>query len=281
MSNTIDWGKIHYSSWSPETNLTGTGGVDSDAQAFITAASITDSTQQSAINQLVVDLKGYSIWSKMKALYPFVGGTASTHKYNLVNPLDTDAAFRLVFNGGWTHSSNGALPNGTNGWAETFVKTGTDLALNSTHVSVYSRTDAAAADRLAIGNRFGAATSELSMWLKTSSSNTTHRNNTSSFSQASNLDSRGFYIGNRNSSTQQKIIKNTTINTFNVNSIATTNSYTINISSALQSTGSGVRAYYDNKELAFSSIGDGLTDTEAANFYTAVQAFQTTLSRQV
>ena len=25
MSNTIDWGKIHYSSWSPETNLTGTG----------------------------------------------------------------------------------------------------------------------------------------------------------------------------------------------------------------------------------------------------------------
>ena len=26
MSNTIDWGKIHYSSWSPETNLTGTGG---------------------------------------------------------------------------------------------------------------------------------------------------------------------------------------------------------------------------------------------------------------
>jgi len=27
MSNTIDWGKIHYSSWSPETNLTGTGGT--------------------------------------------------------------------------------------------------------------------------------------------------------------------------------------------------------------------------------------------------------------
>jgi hypothetical protein len=27
MSNTIDWGKIHYNSWSPETNLTGTGGT--------------------------------------------------------------------------------------------------------------------------------------------------------------------------------------------------------------------------------------------------------------
>jgi hypothetical protein len=40
-------------------------------------------------------------------------------------------------------------------------------------------------------------------------------------------------------------------------------------------------ANYFNNEIAFSSIGDGLTDTEAANFYTAVQAYQTTLSRQV
>jgi hypothetical protein len=35
------------------------------------------------------------------------------------------------------------------------------------------------------------------------------------------------------------------------------------------------------QECAFASIGDGLTDTEAVNFYTAVQRFQTTLGRQV
>jgi hypothetical protein len=44
--------------------------------------------------------------------------------------------------------------------------------------------------------------------------------------------------------------------------------------------GVGVQ-YYTDRECAFASIGDGLTDTEAANFYTAVQAYQTTLSRQV
>jgi hypothetical protein len=43
----------------------------------------------------------------------------------------------------------------------------------------------------------------------------------------------------------------------------------------------GISAFYTTKECAFASIGDGLTDTEASNFYTAVQAFQTTLSRQV
>ena len=38
---------------------------------------------------------------------------------------------------------------------------------------------------------------------------------------------------------------------------------------------------YGNKECAFASVGLGLSDAEAANFYTAVQAFQTTLSRNV
>ena len=38
---------------------------------------------------------------------------------------------------------------------------------------------------------------------------------------------------------------------------------------------------YGNRECALASIGLGLSDTEAANFYTAVQAFNTTLSRQV
>ena len=56
---------------------------DADAQAFITAAAITDLNQQNAINTLVVSLKGYSIWTKFKAIYPIVGGTASQHKYNL------------------------------------------------------------------------------------------------------------------------------------------------------------------------------------------------------
>ena len=32
----------------------------------------------------------------MKAIYPFVGGTATTHKFNLKDPADINAAFRLV-----------------------------------------------------------------------------------------------------------------------------------------------------------------------------------------
>ena len=93
---------------------------DPDAQAFINAAGITGTTQQSAINTLVVSLKANNIWTKFDAIYPMVGGTATTHKFNLKNPADTNAAYRLSFVGGWTHSSTGALPNGTNAYADTF-----------------------------------------------------------------------------------------------------------------------------------------------------------------
>ena len=81
--NAIGWGAIHADSWAGLTDIVGTPAVDPDAQAFITAASITDPTQQIAINQLVVDLKGYNIWSKMKAIYPYVGGTSTSTSYNL------------------------------------------------------------------------------------------------------------------------------------------------------------------------------------------------------
>ena len=46
--------------------------IDSDANTFLTAASITNSTQRNAINKLVIDLKYYGLWTKQKALYPFV-----------------------------------------------------------------------------------------------------------------------------------------------------------------------------------------------------------------
>ena len=85
------------------------GGIplDPDAQAFLNAAGITDATITTAIDTLVIQLKAIGVWNKMKAIYPFVGGTATTHKFNLKNPADTNAAFRLVFFGGVTHDNTG------------------------------------------------------------------------------------------------------------------------------------------------------------------------------
>ena len=77
--------------------------TDPDAQAFFTAAGITDATQQTAVNNLVVGLKNNNIWDKMKIIYPFVGGTDASHSYNLKDSTQ----YQITWTTGVTHNSNG------------------------------------------------------------------------------------------------------------------------------------------------------------------------------
>jgi hypothetical protein len=258
----------------PKTSL------DPDAQAFITAAGITDVTQKSSINTLVVSLKANSLWTKMKALYPFVGGTATTHKFNLKNPLDTDAAFRLVFNGGWTHSATGALPNGTNAWANTYFKSQANfINKDNAHYSFYSRTNLASTS-VEIGADSGTSQQTL---------HTRHPDGKAyllvnsvigpPYTSAVVANSLGFYQANRNALNTSSGWKNG----IKLNEIATTSS--VNnlafLSISAYNNSLNIPSLFSSKQCAFASLGDGLTDTEAANFYTAVQTFNTTLGRQV
>lgn len=252
---------------------------DADALAFITAASITDNTQKTAVNTLVTDLKANNIWTKMKAIYPFVGGTASSHKWNLKDPRDLDAAYRLVFNGGWTHSNTGALPNGTTGYADTKLIPSTSLSQNSTHVSYYSRTNNSI-DSIDFGVSNSSHTNQMYALIKAADGKTYFRINRSYTTTESNInlsDSRLFYMINRTSSTQEILFTNTTKTTFNYNSAGLAN-YPIFLG-ALNN--AATPTLYGSKESAFASIGDGLTDAEATSFYNAVQLFNTTLNRNV
>ena len=255
----------------------GAAGFDSDAQAFITAAAITDVTQQNAINTLVVDLKGYSIWTKMKAIYPIVGGTASQHKYNLKDPRDLDAAYRLTYGTGVTHSSTGMVSNGTSGFANTYFNPTTGFTVNDdVHLSFYSRTNLNST-QIEIGSAISAGGPYLLLEIRTSGTTYYIMNSSGSYATASDSDSRAFYIGNR-IGTAEKGFRNNT-NVISRTSIATVRP---NFSTYLLCfNAGGTASTYSTKQCAFASIGDGLTNTDAANFYTAVQAYQTSLSRQV
>jgi len=249
--------------------------VDPDAQAFITAAGITNPTQQTAINTLVLSLKANSIWTKMKAIYPFVGGTATSHKFNLKNPLDTNAAFRLVFNGGWTHSATGAKPNGTNAFADSFFIPSTNSSLNSSHLSYYSRTNSNGTE-IEIGC-FGLIASYYILEIRTSGTSYVLINQPTltSFADANSL---GFYLGNRQAVNDVDGWKNGVKLVNGNQSSFALNSTKIYIGAM---NNNGAAGFLSTKECSFSSIGDGLTDTDATNFYTAVQTFNTTLGRQV
>jgi len=273
-NNAIGWGSSHATSWAGATDIVG---LDSSASAFISAAGITDATQISAINNLVVGMKADGIWTKMKAVYPFVGGTATTHKYNLKDPRDLDAAFRLVFNGGWTHSSNGATPNGTNGYADTKLNQSTNLSNDSVHLCYYSRTNSSVnsfdiGGNSGLPNYYGAQIASY----YTSIGTIGHLNSYPIDSTVSTAfsDTRAFYLASRISATSNKLFRNASL----LNTNTTTRTSTLaNVNFRLASDAVG----FTNREAAFASIGNGLTDTEASNLYTRVQQFNTTLLRQV
>jgi hypothetical protein len=257
----------------------GGGGTDADAQAFITASGISG-TEATAINTLVVTLKSANIWTKMKAVYPMVGGTATSCKWNLKNPVDSNAAYRLVFSGGGTFSANGYLPNGTNAYADTFLVPSSALTNNSTHVSFYSRTNSSGlyfdiGSGQPTGQYFDLALNITGNIYADQYNNSTGRITTA------NANSQGFYISSRTTSNVFKLFKNAAqLGTTNVNAsngfASITSSFYL---SALHEGGGNL--YFSNRQCAFASIGDGLTDAEALSLYNAVQLFNTTLGRQV
>jgi hypothetical protein len=245
---------------------------DADAQAFFdrvtTAGGSLSLTEKSAVNQLVLDMKDDGIWESMKAIYPIVGASAASCAQNLKS-----SSFTGTFTSGWTFSSNGM--NGSSG---TFFNTdlipNNHILVDSTHISIYINNNLSG-NYCEIGTE---STNTKLVLLQSFSGNDISRINCDTFPGfVTQPDNDGFFIGSRIASTEFKIYRNTTTirtTVINSTSLPTEPVYIGQFNSP------GPR-YASPRRYAFASIGEGLTDDEASDFYDAVQAFNTTLSRQV
>lgn len=245
--------------------------------AFLAATGISDTTIANALNTMDLALIANGLDTKMKALYPFVGGTATTHKYNFMNPADTDAAFRLTFAGGWTHSATGAKPNGTTGYANSHFKASVNLSsVNSYHQSFYSRLDTAAAERGCMGTL--TPSNYWNIFPLYLDSRFYCGLMTSSYMSSLETGSKGLYLNSRTASNASATYRNATQRATSATAPGTVSNLDLYIGAI---NFNGGTYYYTNIECAFSSIGDGLSSTEEGNFYTLIQNFNTALSRQV
>ena len=239
---------------------------DADAVAFFnrvtTAGGSLSNTEKAAVNQLVLDLKANSLWTPMKAIYPMVGASAAACAQNLKS-----SSFTGTFTSGWTFASTGVTGNGTSAYMDTGISASGQLSISSAHMSSYNNTTPNGGVMLSNGN--------LSCFLQYSATQLYGGLANTSFINSAASMTASFIMVNRPSSSTLKIIRNNTIVLSNTSNTGT--SYNLaNIEMARYGSG-----FYESSRFAFASIGDGLTDTQASNFYTAVQAFQTTLSRQV
>jgi hypothetical protein len=237
------------------------------------------STQNNAGNTLVNQLQSYNIWGKQKTLYGILGGTAAAHKWNWINPLDTNVAYRLTFSTGWTHSSTGMIPNGTSAYADTFISPNTAFTNYSGSLSYYSRTNNTNSG-IDVGSL--SVTGNYFMQLYSSGllgSRASLQRNDSNYVLFSSTNRSGLFTGSITANNSMKIYQNGVLKNTNTTTDTTAlNSVKLSIG-ALNN--NGTIQSYANRECAFFAASSGLTDTEAANFYTAVQNYQTTLNRQV
>jgi hypothetical protein len=111
--------------------------LDSAVSQFVTATKITDEKLTVSLDSLVKRARRHGWWELCNAIYPFAGGTSETCKYNLKDPRDLDAAFRLTFLNNPAVGTAGVTFDGSTQYADTHLTPSSTLSLNDTHFSIY------------------------------------------------------------------------------------------------------------------------------------------------
>jgi hypothetical protein len=260
------------------TNYAIYSAFDADAQAFFdrvtTAGGTLSATEKTAVNTLVIGMKADGIWTKMKAIYPMVGGGQANPAAACSRNLKSDT-FNGTFSNGWTFSSAGVKGNGTSALMNTNFKNSDFQNYDSTSLFYYGN----------VGTRNSSwdsgninAVPNLRITVPPSSTQVNFQFNSANITTINYTPRNGFFGMNRISDIQVNFFANNSkLITVNETLIANLNTNNIVIGEQF-SAGS---LNFSDRLFKFYSLGSGLTDTEAGNFYTLVQAFQTTLNRQV
>lgn len=242
--------------------------TDSDAAAFVTAASISSAPQKAAISTLVESLKAASLWTRFYAIYPFVGGNSTAHS------KDLKAAYNITWAGSPTHNANGVTGNATDARGDTGINLFSIGATNSVSGYIYSKTTTPTDGAYF----FGATTATTRFALARASGNLGfHGPNslTNSGWAAAGGDFRKHFAINRSSSTDRQLYAGATVSAGTDAVVSAPNGQLRLL--CRESVGSP--ANYTNANLAFAAFGSSLTEAEWTAFRAIIDTFQTALAR--
>jgi hypothetical protein len=248
-------------------------GGDADATAYlaavVAAGGTVDATITSATDTLFVDMKTAGVYAKMVAFWPIVGSVAGSHAIN----ANLDSTYNLTYNGSWTHSSAGQTPSVSNGWANT----GWTFPLNSfdnsfgVYVSYKATSGAYAID---MSTSDGTIYFMVSIfWNETSQSR--YWNQDKDYFGTS--PDGGLMINTRTSSSNWRTYINGALEQ-TTTSTATGNGVVPNLILGAGNYTGGPQLFSGRRQV-FAFIGQGLSNTEALDFATAINTFETALGR--
>jgi len=249
------------------------------ARPFFEEAGIVDATQKLAIEQLIYNLCNFGLWDKMAAIYPFVGGSALSHSFNLKDCVNHN----LDFFGGWVHSATGAKPNGVNAYAETNIKR-SSILFNldgnpaNRHISYFiGSTPNDEGCVIGAGNGGGFAPN----WILPNNGGLGNFSNGSFDNylvplQSNNLVLASFSLG----TTTMGFAMNNSIISDMFRAVSYGQNNATYVLGATTVDGGGITRY-SSSSCKFASIGLGLNKQEALVLHQITNDFQTTLNRAV
>lgn len=251
--------------------------TDSDAIAFISAAGITKAKQKRAIDYLAINLKSSGLWTQMQVVYPMTGGTNTAMKYNLKDPNNLDAAYRINWVSGGTFSDSGYQSNGASSYGDTFFVPSVVQNVNSNGLSIVigvtnfeDVNDIGAYTDASQQSRFAA--------YSTSGAGAVGRFNGANMVYGQSLvSSIGVYTCQRVSSTSSSIWKNSVkVNT--TNSGGTLPAHSIYIGS-FNNAGAGPLGF-SFKRIQSIYIHPGLSDADVATLHGIINTYENILGRK-
>jgi hypothetical protein len=263
--------------------------IDPDVQAFLDETLITDDVIVNALITLVKQLKEQELWSKMYAIYPFVGGSLTTKAYNL-----RDVSTHTI---GW---GTGAIddPKGVDFDGTTSAYGDTNLnfktlgysTIENMHISFYTPDDRALVRSNPWGaiQEFGYSDDRISftfdplpqnyfvdMWAD---------NNTSSrlaVTPGTDNGDKGFYVVTTASATDlrirhDKVQTGSFTSTRDANPVPDLDLYigNVNIDNTTDP------SILNTRVLGFVTVGQNLTNTEADKLDDIVSLFNTALAKK-
>lgn len=243
--------------------------TDADANAYISAASLTSSEQESAY-RLIVDLKSNLLWSKIQAIYPFKGTTVAQHKWNAKNPLDTNSAFRLIFSGAATFSNLGYKLNGSS-YANTHFIPSINQNINSNGMTIVCGTNIEnLGDNWAIAAYDSGTQNSI---LKIIGDGAINLNGTRILGSSS-LGQIGIFTATKQSATLSKLFKN------NVEKITGNSGGTLPTNPFYIGAIANIDYGYIKERIQMAIIHEGLSDTEVTTLHAIIDLSETIAGRK-
>lgn len=256
---------------------------------FLSFINNDDPVVGSAVDAFVKELKEQNLWYKLSGVYPLVGNTSGSQAINLKNPIDSDSAYRLQFNGAGTQFSNssGVRFLGANDYANTFFKPYA-LPANDIHFSVLNLENTANGNSAGdIGCRDQYLLAQFELFLKDSALNAASfcaYQFTNSQITINSVNSKAFYVATKeNSNTGHLLLFSNSVNpAYSAKDTSMTDNNKPNLDvyvGAFNYNGTPIFMSDSNRSFGFISFGDGLTSGESVRLYTAVKNLQYNLGR--